>query len=156
MLKNGFKMLAVVMLVLCFVMAAPQLSAQVTNYSGQIATMTPNISYAAQTFTATGQTGATLNIGGASSGTISVIGSSLTTATWAIQGSNDGGVTFFPLLTAAIAVPGTTATSETTTANSMYIVNVAGLTNVRFVTSGTFTATNIKVKLVVSANKGLL
>ncbi len=140
---------------LCLLATAPLAQAQ-TNYPGFQAVVTPNYSFPAQSFTATGQTGTKINLAGFSSGTVTVTGTALTTATWAIQGSADGGTTWFPLLTATIAVPGTTATSQTTTASSMYIVNLACMTNVRFVTSGTFTATALSIKLTASANKGLL
>lgn len=118
----------------------------------------PNTSFAPQSFTASAQTGATVYLTDAvSSGTVLVYGSALTTITWAIQGSNDGGATWYALNTAAITAPGTLATTETTTSTpSAYLVNLAGITNVRFVTSGTFTATGAFIKLTASGNKGLL
>jgi hypothetical protein len=114
----------------------------------------PTFAPPAQSFTATAQTGATYVLGGFGSGTIAVTGT-ITTVTFAAQGTTDG-VHFFPLLTAAIAVPGTTATTETATANSLYIVNVAGLTGIRFVTSSTFTGTGVTFKFTATSNRGLL
>lgn len=125
-------------------------------YPGGQTSILPNFSYPAQTFTATAQTGTAIGITGLSTGTILVKGTALTTATFAIQGSNDGGTTWFGLNTAALLVPGTVAATQTATASALYIVNLAGFTNIRFVTSGTFTATSITIKLTGSSNKGLL
>lgn len=137
---------------------APSLDAQA--FPGSQASLLPNYSYAAQTFTAASQTGATINTGGLTSGTIVAYGTALTTATWQIQASNDGGAHWFNLPTAALpttALPSTLAASQTTTATTLYLVNVAGFTNVRFATtSGTFTATNLSLKLTASSNRGLL
>lgn len=140
---------------LCILLAAcvvaPNASAQ------QIGGVTPfgfpNFSPAAQSFTATAQTGAKINLGGYSSGTIEVYGT-ITTVTFAIQGSNDGGVNWFALPTAVITAPGTLAATQTATAAAMYRVNLAALTNVRFVTSGTFTGTGVFIKITASGNEG--
>lgn len=128
-------------------------------YPGSLATMSPNYSYNLGTFTATSTTGTAQVLGGLESGVIQVTGTSLTTATWAIQGSIDGGTTWFALPTAAYpttAAPSTLAVTQTTTATAQYVVNLAGITQVRIVTSGTFTATNITIKLTASTNKGYL
>lgn len=87
-----------------------------------------------------------------STGTITVTGSSLTTATFAVNGSSDGGKTFYALNISAINAPGTTATTETVTTAGVYQVNLSGITDVEFVTSGTFTATNISITLTASPN----
>jgi hypothetical protein len=94
-------------------------------------------------------------LGGASYGTFTVYGTSLTTVTLGIQGTNDN-VHWFALNSAAITAAGTLATTQTVTTTGLFIVNLSGLTGVRFVTSGTFTGTSASVRLVVSANKGLL
>jgi hypothetical protein len=130
-------------------------------FPGSQASLLPNYTYPVQTFTAASATGTTLFIGGVRSGLITAFGTALTTATWKIQGSNDGGAHFFDLPTAAYpttAIPiTTTAVSQTTTATTLYMVNLAGFTNVRFVTtSGTFTGTNLKLALSASANGGYL
>jgi hypothetical protein len=130
-------------------------------YPGSQNTLLPNYSYAPQVFTAISTTGATINIGGLRSGLITATGVALTTATWQIQGSADGGTTWINLPTAAYpttAVPiTTTAVSETTTAATVYVVNLAGFTNLRFATtSGTFTATSLSLKLTASGNAGYL
>lgn len=129
-------------------------------YPGSQASLLPNYTYTPTILTAASQNGATLYTGGLSAGTIQVTGVSLTTATWSIQGSNDGAATWFSLPTAVYpttALVSTLAVTETTTATAHYVVNLAGLTNVRFITtSGTFTATSVTFVLVASANKGLL
>lgn len=128
-------------------------------YPGSLATMTPNYSYPAQTFTATAQTGTAINLGGLTSGIVQVKGTGLTTVTFAVQGSMDGGATWFSLPTATYpttAAPSTLAVTQTATATTQYVVNLAGITNVRFVTSGTFTATSVTLQLTASANKGYL
>lgn len=121
-------------------------------------------SFAAQNFTATNTTGAAIALNGLASGTstvgssfasanITVTGSGLTTATFGVQGSSDLGVTYYPLLITNVSVPGATpATTATVTANGLYQVSLAGLTHVRFVTSGTFTAASLSLKLSASPN----
>lgn len=135
--------------------------AEAQAYPGSQASLLPNYSYAAEVFTANSTTGATINTGGLASGTIIAFGTGLTTATWQIQGSNDGGTHWTNLVT--VAYPTTTlpittvANSQTTTATTLYLVNLAGFTNVRFATtSGTFTATSFSLKLTASSNHGLL
>jgi hypothetical protein len=73
-----------------------------------------------------------------------------------ILGSNDGGTTFFPLNMASILAAGTLATTETVTASSLFAVNLAGITHFKFVTSGTFTAASISVKVTGTSVKGIL
>jgi hypothetical protein len=136
-------------------------SSQAQAYPGSQNSLLPNYSYTAQVFTANSSTGATVNVGGLRSGLIQVTGSSLTTATWKIQGSADGGVTWTDLPTAAYpttVVPiTTTAVSQTSTAAGLFCVNLSGMTNVRFATtSGTFTATSLSLKLTASSNGGYL
>lgn len=105
---------------------------------------------------------------------ISNNGSALTdykawTSTWSIQGSVDGGVTWFSLPTAVMpttSVPITTtaltqATAVTTQAgstySSFYVVNLVGLSAVRFTTtSSSFTATGITPLLALSRYQGYL
>jgi hypothetical protein len=122
-----------------------------------------NSVWPAQVFTATGQTGNTIPLNnlmvsstvGSSfaSGTITVTGSSLTTVTFSVMGSSDNGVTFYPLPIYTAATPTTTpSTTITVTANGLYQVSLAGITHVKFVTSGTFTATNVSLVLTASPN----
>jgi hypothetical protein len=87
------------------------------------------------------------------SGTITLTGTSLTTVTFALQGSADNGTTYFPLPIFTVGSPSTPpSTPITATANGLYQVSLAGLTHVRFVTSGTFTATSISLTLTASPN----
>lgn len=98
----------------------------------------------AQSFTATGQTGASIQLLGTatlSSATLSINGT-FTTVTFAVQASNDGGTTWFPITTASVATPSTYAATQTATAAGMYVLSVAGFTNLRIVTSSTFTASS--------------
>lgn len=104
------------------------------------------------TLTGTGQTSTAIRLNQSFSvGVITVTGSSLTTATFAVLGSSDGGTTYSALATSAVGSPSTTATSTTVTANGLYQVNLAGITNVEFQTSGTFTATNLSLLLTASS-----
>lgn len=121
-----------------------------------------NVVFPSQTFTATGQTGAAIQLNGLTvtstvgssfaSGNITLTGSSLTTATFSLQGSADNGKTYFPIAVAAVSTPGSTLTNVTATAPGLYQVSLAGLTHVRFSTSGTFTATNVGLTLTASPN----
>lgn len=115
-----------------------------------------------QIFTATSQTGATIQLNGLvvsstvgssfASGVITVTGTSLTTVSFQVLGSGDNGGTFFPLLVAAMATPTATATTTTVTSPGLYQVNLVGLTHLKFKTTGTFTATNATIILSASPN----
>jgi hypothetical protein len=143
-------------LLLLFGVSASPLHPQASPYSNSV--------FPSQIFTATGQTGATIQLNGLitpsstvgssfASGTITLTGTSLTTVTFSLLGSADNGVTFFPLPLTPVATPGTTAvTTITATASGLYQVSLAGLTHVRFSTSGTFTATNVSLILTASPN----
>lgn len=113
--------------------------------------------FPAQSFTATAQTGAVIQLNGQQlsygAGTISLTGTSLTTATVAVMGSSDGGVTYYALPISAVAAPGTTPTTTiTATASGLYQVSLVGITHVKFVTSGTFTATSVSLVLTATPN----
>jgi hypothetical protein len=117
-----------------------------------------NIIYPAQTFTATSQTGTVITLGQSPSGNggsnsvgnITVSGSSLSTATFTVLGSSDGGNTYTALNVNLITTPATVATTTTVTAGGVYQVNLAGITQVEFQTSGTFTATSLTLTLTTS------
>lgn len=119
-----------------------------------------NSIFPAQSFTATAQTGAPIVLSGQSStigssfasGSLTVTGLSLSTVTFAVQGSSDNGVTYVPLAVSAIGSPGTTGTTTTATGSSIYQFSLAGLTHIKIVTSGTFTATNVSFVLTASPN----
>lgn len=123
-----------------------------------------NTVFPAQTFTSTGQTGAAIQLNGLTvtstvgssfaSANITVTGSSLTTATFSVEGSAANGVagSYFPLAIGAVSTPGSTSTTVTVTGPGLYQVSLAGLTHVRFTTSGTFNATNISLTLTASPN----
>lgn len=131
-------------------------------YGQGLASPYNNTVFPLQTFTATGQSGTPIQLNGLTvsstvgssfaSGNITLTGSSLTVATFSLQGSADNGHTYFPLAIGAVSAPGTTATTVTATANGLYQVSLAGLTHVRFSTSGTFTATAIGLTLTASPN----
>lgn len=114
--------------------------------------------FPAQSFTASGQTGTVMSLGststtasGYSVGTVSLTGTALTTATISVMGSSDNGATFYALPIATVASPTTAATTTVTaTASGLYQVNLAGITHVKFVTSGTFTGTSIGLALTAS------
>lgn len=122
-----------------------------------------NVIFPAAIFTATAQTSAAIALGTKqgngqwtagswSSAAISLSSVALTTATFGMLGSADGGVTFNPIAIASAGVPGTLATTFTATTGGMYNANMAGLTHFKFVTSGTFTATSIALVLTASPN----
>ena len=83
------------------------------------------------------------------SGTINVVGSSLTTTTFAALGSYDKGTTLY--CTLVIQPCGTSGGPQTTaTADSQRLlpVNLAGVDRVEFQTSSTFTATSVTFALL--------
>lgn len=105
------------------------------------------------TFTATGQTSSPIATAKASWSmcSISVSGTALTTATFGVMGSADGGVTYgvIPIYSPANQ---TTNSTVTVTTGGIYQFNCGTLTHVEFVTSGTFTATSISLTLTASPN----
>ena len=107
-------------------------------------------------FTAASQTGRVITLGRAyATGTISLVGHTLTTAGIQVLGSSDGGITYVALGMWAEAVPGTVATSETVTANGIFRVNLGGITHVKLATtSGTFTGTSIDMTLTAGPYYG--
>lgn len=93
------------------------------------------------------------NVGNSfATGIITLTGTSLTTATFGVLGSFDGGATYFPINIYPVLTPTTGGTTATATANGVYTTNLSGVDHVKFVTSGTFTATNIKLDLTGSPN----
>jgi hypothetical protein len=142
--------------VLCFGLGAPAAHPQLASpYSNSV--------FPAKILTATGQTSAAIQLNGLvvpstigssfASGTITLTGSSLTTVTFAVMGSSDNGATYYALPIYIAASPTTSpATTITATANGLYQVNLAGLTHIKFVTSGTFTATSVTMTLTASPN----
>lgn len=122
-----------------------------------------NSVFPAQTFTATNQTGATIQLNGVANtstvgssfsvGTLTVTGTSLTTVTFSVYGSADNGATFYALPIITVASPSTVpSTTITVTTNGLYQVGIAGITHVKFLTSGTFTATNVNLVLTATPN----
>lgn len=73
------------------------------------------------------------------------------TVTFAANGSNDGGLHWYPLNLATLILPGTKALTESPVTNTIYAVNLSGLTNLEFVTSGPFAGGNGTVVLKLSA-----
>lgn len=114
---------------------------------------TSNVLLTTAVLTGTGQTGPPIRFSSATAGgIITVTGSGLSAATFGIMGSADGGITYVPVAFAAIAVPGTPLIFATVSGPALFVVNLAGLTHIQFVTSGTFTATNLSLSLTVSPN----
>ncbi|HVW76203.1 MAG TPA: hypothetical protein VHB45_01225 [Alloacidobacterium sp.] len=123
---------------------------------GNLATMTPNYAYSGGSFTAASQNGPTINLGGLAYATVQVKGTA-TAFGGVVQGSNDGGATWYalPYVSYASSTPTTVIAPSTTaiTATGLYGVALAGLTNVRFATtSATYTGGSITVNIVASAN----
>lgn len=121
----------------------------------------PNYSYPVMVFTGTAQN-KTQTLAGASSATLQIFGPA-SAATLQVFGSNDGGTNYFALPFTAGAY--TTNVLQVTTPGTfpayagtpvLYWINVAGMTNLKVATSGTFTGASASVKIVASPNKGLL
>ncbi len=119
--------------------------------------------------TATGQTSAPIKMaqysatgGGFSLGTITVTATALTTVTFGVLASSQNGAagTFFPVNIWNSLTPGNQATTATATVPGQYHFSLAGVTDIEYVTSGTFTATGLTFSLTatpapsVSANVG--
>jgi hypothetical protein len=145
--------------VLAMLLCAPLAHSQSSPFSQNI--------FAPQVFVATGVTGTPIQLNGLISststvgssytvGSITVAGTSLATATFGVLGSSDNGATYYPLPIYTVGSPATTpATTITVTTNGLYQINLVGLTHVKFVTSGTFTATNLTLTLTASPNGSL-
>lgn len=148
------------------ILALSLLMGAITPGFAQLASPYSQSVWPAQTFTATNQTGSTIQLNGLqvsstvgssfASGTLTVTGTSLTTVTFAVQGSSDNGATFYALPIYTVASPTSTPTTTVTaTGNGIYQVSLAGITHVRIVTSGTFTATNVSIVFTSSPNAGV-
>lgn len=97
--------------------------------------------------------GTTVPKGGSyAGGSITLTGSSLTTATFGVTASFDNGVTYFAVPICTVAATPVCANTQTATANAVFTVNLGGVTHVKYVTSGTFTATSISLLLTASPN----
>jgi hypothetical protein len=122
----------------------------------------PNFPSPAMTFTATGQT-KTQALGGVSYATLDITASGLTTATFQVKASNNGGASYdFNVGVAPyVYTSGTLANISQspitiTSAPAVYVCNLAGFTTVAIVTSGVFTATSITARITATSNKGVL
>lgn len=123
--------------------------------------------YAPQVFVATGVTGTPIQLNGLTTststvgssysvGSITVAGTSLTTATFSVMGSSDNGATYHLLPIYSVTSPlNAPTTSVTVTSGGLYQVNLVAITHVEFVTSGTFTATNLTLTFTASPNGNL-
>ena len=129
---------------------------------GQASPYSLNV-FKAQNFTGSGQSGAIIQLNGLTSststvgssysaGTVTVVGTGLTNATFGLLGSSDNGQTYYPLLISSILAPGTTSTTATVVSNGLFQVNLAGITHIQFVTSGTWNAANLSLVLTASPN----
>ena len=127
---------------------AGAIGASAQNYS--------NVVFPATTLTATSQTVAGPQLTSSySAGTIALTGTSLTTATFAVYGCTKAtcaSTDYTALAIETCSTPGTFATTQTATANGCYQVNLAGITAIEYVTSGTFTGTSIALTLTASPN----
>lgn len=125
--------------------------------------------FKAQSFNGTGQTGATIQLNGLpllpggstigssyASGTITVTGTALTTVSFQIMGSSDNGATFYLLPVYSVVNPAASpVTTVTATASGLYQINLAGLSHIKLVTTGTFTATSVSIVLTGSPNASI-
>lgn len=140
-------------ILICAALAASALSGAQSPYSVNL--------FQAKVITATSTTttaialgsGAAVPKGGSyASGNITLTGSSLTTATFGVTVSADNGVTYFAVPICTVAATPVCAATQTATANAIFTVNLAGITHIKYVTSGTFTATSISLLLTASPN----
>jgi hypothetical protein len=144
-----------------------------TTLSGAVTLLNANTTFnSTNSLTASTTTSALVITGGAygTGGTKTIIDNTSTltdtepiSVVFATQGSGNNGGAFTPLNMAVITAAGTLATTETFTAAAtaptvatLYIVNLDALTNVKFVTSSTFTAASISITLTTSNIKGLI
>jgi hypothetical protein len=122
--------------------------------------------YKSQSFTATGQTGAIVQLNGLvipstvgssyASGTITLTGTAITTVSFRVMGSSDNGATYYALPVYSVASPSTPpVTTVTATAAGQYQFNLAGMTHIKLVTTGTFTATSVSLTLTGSPNASI-
>jgi hypothetical protein len=122
----------------------------------------PNYSFPAMVFTATAQT-KTQALGGVSYATIDVTAVGLTTATFQVKASNNGGASYdfnvgvAPYVYTSGALSAISQSPITiTSAPAVYVCNLAGFTNVEITTSATFTATSLTAKITGTSNHGVL
>lgn len=101
------------------------------------------------TATASAQTSPILTLSGSNQafsytvGNVNLVGTALTTVTFAVQGSRDYGATYNSLVIQSCGATGGSSTTATATANGCYWVNLSGVDHVKLVTSGTFTGTSV-------------
>jgi hypothetical protein len=127
------------------------------NYPGTIPSALPNYRYKAMVFTATSQT-LTQAIGGVATATVSISGAA-TSCILQIFASNDGGANYFAIpyfagvYTSNVPVVVTGAAFPTyTNTPVLYWVSLAGFTNFKIVSSGTFTGASCTVQVTASSN----
>lgn len=116
------------------------------------------------TFTATSQT-VKQTIGALSTASITVYGTALSTVTWQVLCGDGASPTIhyfgIPYTTGAVTATYNLTTivaagTITTTATTTYWVNLSGCSSFEIVTSGTFTATSVSMRVVASPNKGII
>ena len=90
------------------------------------------------------------------SGTITLAGVAITTVSFQVMGSSDRGATYHLLPVYSVASPGTTpVTTVTAIGSALYQINLAGMTHIQFVTTGTFTGTSVTLTLTASPNASI-
>lgn len=134
------------LLLACVSLCIPAATPAQTTYPGAVTIRVPAYFHDPRVMTATAQTSTAMTVGGAQMGVISAIATSLTTATFAVQGTVDG-TNFFPVNVYPLNTPGSPALTTTVTASGLYGCTLTGLMQIRFVTSGTFTGTSLSLQL---------
>jgi hypothetical protein len=106
-------------------------------------------------FTATSQT-VTRTLPSSSCAVISQTANTLTTATFTVEVSNDGGTTYYPAAVAPYVGSAARASVLTaitvTTSGHLYILPVVGMTNLEAITSSTFTGTSLTLTITTTGN----
>lgn len=154
--------LAVLVAVIVLALAAAVVWSQGPPSNPSLGSILPNFPFPVMTFTATGQT-KTQALGGASYATIDITASGLTTATFQVKASNNGGTSYdfnvgvAPYVYTSGALSAISQSPITvTSAPAVFVCNVAGFTNLEIVTSGAFTSTSLTAKITATSNKGIL
>lgn len=134
--------------------APRRLEAQV-GPSGAISVIEPTQRLTPLVFTATSQT-ATRTLPSSACAVVSQTANTLTTATFTIEYSNDGGTTYYPAAVAPYVGSAARASVLTaitvTTSGHLYILPTTGMTNIEAVTSSTFTGTSLTLTITTSGN----
>ncbi len=92
-----------------------------------------------------------INGNGFSLGTITVKATELSTVTFGVLVSSDGGASYYATNIWNSLTPGSQATTATATIAGQYNFSLTGITHIKYITAGTFTATGLSFTLTATA-----